>query len=268
MTTTLADEVVTAFRRDGAVVLRGVLTPAEVALARAGIDEVLARPGALALRASRDGDGAFVEDFCRWSDVAAIESVARCSALPAVASRLMGSATVRLYHDHVLVKEPGTGQRTPWHQDQPYYNVDGHQTVSFWLPVDAVPRASSLELLAGSHRGPWLMPRTFLAGEAKWFPEGSLVELPDIEADRDAFPILGWSLQPGDAVAFDMLTVHGAGGHQGPGRRRVLSLRYTGDDVVHRPRPWPTSPPFPGLEDELPDGAALDNPRFPLVWPA
>lgn len=38
-------------------------------------------------------------------------------------------------------------------------------------------------------RGPWLMPRTFLRGEARWFPEGSLAEQPDIDADRGAFDI-------------------------------------------------------------------------------
>jgi ectoine hydroxylase-related dioxygenase (phytanoyl-CoA dioxygenase family) len=263
----LESDTIDAFRRDGAVCLRGVLSAGDVATAAAGVDAVLAGPGELALRASRADDGAFVEDFRRWQSVPAIEQVARRSPLPEVAARLTGSTSVRLHHDHVLVKEPGTRQRTPWHQDQPYYNIDGHQTVSFWIPVDPVPRASTLEFLAGSHLGPWLMPRTFMAGEAKWFPEGSLTEMPDIEADRDAFTILGWALDPGDVVAFDMLTVHGAGGHDGPGRRRVLSLRYVGDDVVHHPRPWRTSPPFPGLEAELADGAPLDHPSFPLVWP-
>jgi hypothetical protein len=43
--------------------------------------------------------------------------------------------------------------------------------------------------VAGSHRGPWLLPRTFLRGEARWFPEGSLAELPDIDADPVAFDI-------------------------------------------------------------------------------
>ena len=63
------------------------------------------------------------------------------SGVAAIAAELMGSRTVRLYHDHVLVKEPGTRQRTPWHQDQPYYNVDGRQNASMWFPVDPVPRA-------------------------------------------------------------------------------------------------------------------------------
>jgi hypothetical protein len=75
------------------------------------------------------------------------------------------------------------GIRTPWHQDQPYYNVDGQQNCSMWLPVDPVGRESTLEFVAGSHRGPWLMPRTFMDSQAKWFPEGTLQELPDIDGD-------------------------------------------------------------------------------------
>ena len=99
-------------------------------------------------------------------------------------AELTGAAQVRLYHDHVLVKEAGTRQITPWHQDQPYYNVDGRQAVSMWLPVDPVPRKSTLEFVGGSHNGQWYVPRTFLDREAKWFPDGSLAELPPVDCVR------------------------------------------------------------------------------------
>jgi ectoine hydroxylase-related dioxygenase (phytanoyl-CoA dioxygenase family) len=259
---------VDAFARDGVVCVRQVLDPAEVELAAAAIEAVLADPSPLAQVASSATDpGAFTEDFCRWRDVPQIEQLARRSRVPAVAAALMATPRTRLYHDHVLVKEGGTAQRTPWHQDQPYYNVDGHG-VSAWIPVDPVPAGGCLELLAGSHRGPWLMPRTFLSKEARWFPEGSLAELPDIDADADAFDIRRFELEPGDAIFFDFLTVHGAPGFPYPGRRRILSLRYLSDDVRHAPRAWRTSPPFEGLRDELPAGAVMDHPLFPEVWPA
>src|SRR5277367_268115 len=261
------DEVVAAFAQDGVACLRSVLDPAEVAAAVAAIDAVLARPGPLAQVASGPDDpGLFTEDFCRWQQIRRIERLARHSRLPALAAALMATPRVRFYHDHVLVKEGRTRQHTPWHQDQPYYNVDGHG-VSAWIPVDPVPDAGCLELIAGTHRGPWLMPRTFLAREAKWFPDGSLAELPDIEADRDAFDIRRFELEPGDAIFFDFLTVHGAPGFPFRGRRRVLSLRYLSADARHAPRRWRTSPPFDGLESQLPAGAALDHPLFPVVWP-
>jgi len=61
----LADEgVAAAFARDGVVCVRPVLDPAEVAIAAAAIDAVLARPGPLAQVASGPDDpGAFTEDF-------------------------------------------------------------------------------------------------------------------------------------------------------------------------------------------------------------
>lgn len=255
-----------AFRRDGAICLRGIITPEEVALCREGIERNMAAPSERAKVASRPDDpGFFIEDFCNWQTNDNYRRFIFGSAASVAAGLLMGSDRVRLYHDHLLVKEANTRQKTPWHQDQPYYNIEGQQNCSMWAPMDPVARASTLEFVAGTHQGPWLMPRAFMSNEAKWFPEGSLQDLPDIEADRSQFPIIGWDLQPGDAVFFHMLTLHAAGG-VGAGRRRVLSVRYMGDDTRHAPRPWKTSPPFPGLEDELPAGAAMEHPLFPVLW--
>lgn len=130
-----------------------------------------------------------------------------------------------------------------------------------------VPADGSLELVAGTNRGPWLMPRTFLAGEAKWFPEGSLAELPDIDANRAAFDIRRFELAPGDVVVFDFVTVHGAPGFPFLGRRRVLSVRFLSADARHAPRTWRTSPPFVGLDRELAPGAVMNHLLFPVVWP-
>lgn len=251
------------FDRDGAVCLRGLVGPELLGLAEEAVEAVLADPSPLALRASEPGDGAFVEDFCNWRRIPALEAFIRACPGSAVAADLLGARDLRLYHDHVLVKEAGTTQRTPWHQDQPYYNVDGRQGVSMWLPLDRVSGEATLQVVAGSHTGPWYLPRTFLDEQAKWFPEGELEELPDIDGDRAAHTILAWDLEPGDAVFFHFAAVHGTGGTGA--RRRVLSIRYIGDDMRHAPRPWPTSPPFEGLADELPAGAPLRGPWFPSL---
>jgi ectoine hydroxylase-related dioxygenase (phytanoyl-CoA dioxygenase family) len=259
---------VEAFERDGAVCLRGRLSAAQIELLRAGIDENLGRLSPRAKVASAPDDpGYFVEDFCTWQENACYRRFIFESQLAGTAAQLMRSRTVRLYHDHMLTKEPGTRQRTPWHQDQPYYNIEGRQNVSMWIPVDPVSRESTLELLAGSHRGPWLMPRTFLDSQARWFPEGSLSDLPNIDADRSAHRILGWALEPGDIVCFQMLTLHASAGVGATSRRRVFSVRFLGDDIRHAPRAWRTSPEFPGLIDELPAGAPMEHPLFPLLWP-
>lgn len=254
------------YQRDGAVVLRGVLSAAQVALLQSGIEHNLAHPSPLAQVASQaDDPGRFVEDFCTWQSNPAYEAILRTSALPTVARALMQSQSVRIYHDHLLVKEPGTRQTTPWHQDQPYYNVSGRQNVSFWIPVDPVSLESTLRFVAGSHAGTWYMPRTFRDNQARWFAEGTLAELPAIDAHPVQFQQLAWALQPGDAVAFHMLTLHASSGVGPSSRRRVFSARYLGDDARHALRPWRTSPPFAGLADRLDDGAVMDDGLFPLV---
>ncbi|NWF44788.1 phytanoyl-CoA dioxygenase [Hydrogenophaga sp. D2P1] len=264
----IAADAVQAYARDGAVVLRGVLNAEELRKLEAGIEHNLAHLSPLALVASEPDDpGRFVEDFCTWQNNPAYQQILCDGALPHIAAQLMQSRAVRLYHDHLLVKEAGTRQPTPWHQDQPYYNVGGAQNVSFWIPVDPVPLASTLRFVAGSHTGTWYMPRTFRDQQARWFPDGTLAELPPIDAEPDRYKRLAWALEPGDCVAFHMLSLHASSG-TGPGsRRRVFSARYLGDDAVHAPRPWRTSPPFPGLEERLPEGAPMDAPNFPLVWP-
>lgn len=265
----LTSEQIDAYQRDGVLHVPGVLDPDEIETARQAIDQVLAHTSELGQIASHENDpGRFVEDFRRWQEISEIEQLALHSGVPQLAGQLLDPwapcEPIRFYHDHVLVKEGGTRQRTPWHQDQPYYNVDG-RGVSAWIPVDPVPLDGCLELVAGTHLGPWLMPRTFLDESAKWFPEGSLAELPDIEANRDAYDIRTFEMAPGDAIFFDFLTHHGAPGFPFEGQRRVLSLRYLAGNATHAPRRWTTSPPFDELVDVIPEGAPLDHPLFPVV---
>ena len=249
--------------------MRGLANASEVAAFRRYL-EAAAASGTFERRPIEERDtysAAFLQSFNLWRVDEAVRRFVFAPRFAKAAADLLGVLAVRLYHDQALCKEPGGGH-TPWHQDQPYYNVEGRQNASFWIPVDPVSRESSLELVAGSHLGPWLMPRSFMDAQAKWFPEGSLADLPNIEAARDAFPILGWELQPGDAVCFHMLTLHAAQGVSGPNRRRVFSVRFLGDDITHAPRRWRTSPEFPGLRDELPAGAPMNDPRFPVLWRA
>ncbi|MFC7519036.1 phytanoyl-CoA dioxygenase family protein [Herbaspirillum sp. GCM10030257] len=259
-------ELVQEYHRNGAVCVRGLFSPDEIQLLTQGIEKNLAAPSPSSKVASRPDDpGWFFEDFCNWSRISEYQTFIGRSPAAAAAAELVGGQSIRLYHDHLLVKEPGTQQRTPWHQDQPYYNIEGHQNVSMWIPVDPVPRQATLEFVAGSHLGPWLMPKSFMDDQAKWFPEGTLAPIPNIEANRASYSILAWELEPGDMVCFNMLTLHASGGT--PSRRRAFSVRFIGDNVRHAPRAWKTSPEFTGLEKELPAGAPMDHPLFPVVWP-
>ena len=261
----LTDDQIADFHRDGVVVVRNLFSTEDVATIERGIERNLATPSDRFKVASKSDDpGRFVEDFCNWQRIAEYEDIMTNSRAADAAADLMGSS-VGFYHDHMLGKVPGTALETHWHQDQPYYNVDGFNNCSLWAPVDPVKAESTLEFIAGSHKWGWLMPRTFMDNEAKWFPEGSLTEMPAIESDRENFDIRSWSLNPGDGVFFHMLTLHHSYGVPGTQRRRAFSLRFLGDDMVHAPRTWITSPQFDDLEREIPVGAPMDHPLFPML---
>lgn len=265
----VSDNDIVEFQRVGAICLRNLISPSQIELLQEGVEFNLAYPSSRVKIASLPDDpGLFIEDFCTWQNNPFYTRFIFESPLAEIAARFMQSKTSRLYHDHLLVKEPGTRQATPWHQDQPYYNIDGKQNCSFWIPIDPVPRESALEFISGSHLGSWFMPRSFMDKQAKWFPAGSLEELPNIEAERERFPIIGWELNPGDMICFHMLTLHAAPGVSNKTRRRVFSVRFLGDDVRHAPRPWVTSPAFPGLEEKIEAGAKMDDELFPLLWEA
>jgi ectoine hydroxylase-related dioxygenase (phytanoyl-CoA dioxygenase family) len=169
---------------------------------------------------------------------------------------------VQMFHDHILVKEPGTSKATPWHQDGPYYFVGGQQNVSFWSPLDPVTEAS-LRCVAGSHK--WakpVLPTRWLAEESFYPNEDDYMPVPDPEAE--GMEIREWAMEPGDAVAFNFGILHGARGNDSHQRRRAFSLRLVGDDARYVERPGPTSPPFPG--HEMQPGQKLRADWFPVIF--
>ena len=87
-------------------------------------------------------------------------------------------------------------------------------------------------------------------------------EWKDCEEWRDALEDV--EMAPGDAVAFNYHTLHGARGNTANARRRAFSLRLVGDDARYVERPGPTSPPFPG--HKMRPGERLREDWFPVIW--
>jgi hypothetical protein len=78
-----------------------------------------------------------------------------------------------------------------------------------------------------------------MSNEAKWFPEGALADLPDIEAARDRYPIIGWNVEPGDVVY--MLTLRAAGGVPVEHPWITRSSPFYGDDSLRGTKLFPIS---------------------------
>ncbi len=262
MPVSVTPDQIEEYQRDGVVLIKGLFAD-HVETLRAGVDRNMSDPGPYASNNEKSGEtGRFFDDYCNWTRIPEFADVIAKSDAARVAGALMGSERVQMFHDHVLVKEPGTSMATPWHSDGPYYFVEGRQTVSFWSPLDPVTDAS-LRLVAGSHRWPKDVLPTRWASEAAFF-EGDYMPIPD--PDAEGMDIRSFEMAPGDAVAFHFRTLHGARGNHSDRRRRAFSLRLVGDDARYVERPGPTSPPFPG--HEMTAGQRLREDWFPLLLPA
>jgi len=252
------------FRAQGAVLLKGVLND-HIDEARQAIEQNIATPS-WRERTYRpeDGTAPFFQDYVVWNQFDGYRNLVKKSPLAEIAAQLMSSETARIFHDHILVKEPGNSIVTPWHQDQPYYLVDGAQNVSFWIPLDPISRDRTIEYISGSHLwGKSFKPKRFDGSDL--FEGDTSESIPDIDARRQDLDILGWEMEPGDAVAFNFRTLHGAPANTSTSRRRVISLRWVGDDAVFIQRRGTPSPAFPDLNYE--DGAPFTGPEFPIIYP-
>ena len=263
MAFSITDQDIADFQRDGAVRLRGLFKD-WVGIIEQGIERNMREPGPYAAESVKAGEpGRFFDDYCNWQRIPEFQEIVHHSPAAEAAACIMRSHSAQFFHDHVLVKEPGTQKPTPWHQDTPYYFVDGEQTVSFWVPVDPVKEAT-LRLIAGSHH--WdkmVLPVRWIDDSDFYAEPGAYRSVPDPDNDP-SMKVLEWEMQPGDAVLFDFRTAHGAKGNPHAARRRVLSLRWVGDDARYVERPGRTSPPFPGHGMIV--GQKLREDWFPVVW--
>jgi len=257
-----------AYDRDGVVLLRGVIDQEWLDTVAAAIERDIAEPGPFCHSyIPANGEGRFHGNLRIWQNDLAFRAYCFSSPLPALAAALLGAKKVNLLYDQLFVKEPGTANPTPWHNDQPYWAVRGWQVMSFWLALDPTTAENGrLEFVRGSHRWErWFQPETFgdKQDTTRYARNAEFEPMPDIEADRTAYDIVGWDMAPGDVLAFHSLTVHGSGGNRRDDvRRRGYTVRYTGDDAVY----WAHLATATGLSDPaLSNGDPLDGAVFPVV---
>lgn len=254
-----------AYAADGVVCLRAIFPTQWLAFLAAAAEESLAQPGPHAEEyEAADGSGRFFGDLELAERLPAFRRFALESPAAQIAGGVMGARRVNFFYDQLLVKEPGTSARTPWHQDQPYWAVSGRQVCSVWLPLDPVARNVAVEYVCASHRWPEYSPYHFSDGSP--YAGTGLPPLPDIESERDRHRIVAFEMQPGDCLVFQAMIVHGAPGNTGSERRRALATRWTGDDARYCVRRGEVA--IPTADPGLAHGDRMDCARFPLVWSA
>ena len=148
-----------SFKTDGFVVLHDVLSAHTLETLQQGVEKNLSSPSHWANDYTpENSSGRFFDDYVSWQRIMEFKEAALRHELPRIAGELMSTSSPRFFHEHVLVKEPGTATPTPWHHDDPYYGVEGMNNVSLWVPLDSVPTPIALRFIRGSH----LVPRRFI----------------------------------------------------------------------------------------------------------
>jgi len=246
----------TKLHRDGAVLLRGVVTPHWVERLREGIERNVLDPGPFFRRLSEpDQPGDFLIDLWTRNRVPEFADYIAHSGVAAIAAAALGEPRVRLLQDTWFAKRAGTIERTPWHHDTVIFGP----FLSIWVALDPMSRAAALEFVRGSHRwNRFFMPPSYFdandeagmealresqryyleyhRGEAaRKEPEARFEPVPDIEGARGRYDILSWDMEAGDAIVFDALTLHGAAGNPSDGDARRFVTRWVHSSAVLAP---------------------------------
>ena len=257
-----------AYETNGAVCLRSVVDPEWLARLGSGIDKIIEQPTELHTIQTLEGEpGYFLSDICMAQKSAEIQNYVLNGPTAGLAAQIMGSRRINFWADTLWVKQSGTLKRTRWHQDQPFFWVNGRQMCVIWCPLEPMPESDSLELIEGSHQwGKWFAPELSRYGQDLYKADGNTFErMPDIDATLDDYQLMRWAMEPGDVIVFNGSTVHGAPGNSSALKRRAISTIWMGDDTRYGERPNPGRPHFHGHDLAL--GDAMDSGYFPRVWP-
>jgi len=138
----LTEDQIEQFRRDGFIKLKDVFTPE---LIEAYAPEITR----LTMEAAQEKAGvpmderdtyskAFLQVWNLWEKSDKARAFSCSKRLARIATELLGTRGVRMWHDQALYKEPAGGF-TPWHADQQYWPMSNSNSVTAWVPLQATP---------------------------------------------------------------------------------------------------------------------------------
>ena len=136
----LREDEIQTYRRDGIVLLEGLFDPGWVEHLRPLVDADMSAPGPLHLELEApdaDGDGRFFFDTFLWPRSEGFRRFVLDSPAAAICGQLMGASKVNIFFDQLLVKEPGTRERTPVaSRSCRTGRFSGDQICTLWLALD------------------------------------------------------------------------------------------------------------------------------------
>jgi ectoine hydroxylase-related dioxygenase (phytanoyl-CoA dioxygenase family) len=203
-------------------------------------------------------DQAFIQVMNLWTRSEPVRSFAFGKRLARIAAELMGTRGVRMWHDQALYKEP-SGSFTPWHVDQQYWPMSNANSVTAWIPLQAVPiDMGPLCFGRGSQRK--RIGRDLEISAESERQIGTAVREAKIDEVQEPYAI-------GD-VSFHMgWTLHRAGPNKTSETRRVFTIIYMDVDMQlaapknpNQQKDWDAWTPSTQI------GEMMDDPLNPILY--
>ncbi len=276
---TITNEEIATFERDGVVMLSGMFDAEWIDILDKGLETNCKNPTDRSRIWDRDDAGrTMFWDSQAWQHIGEYQEFIFQSPAAAIAGAVMNAAKINFYFDAVFVRSPGNQFSTPWHQDEPYWSVEGYNTCTIWMPLVPVKRENALAFVPGSHREDSVFYQ-YNFGDLN--PDGKeevdqvdftgIAEkaIPDIDADPDSFGVISWDMQPGDCIAFNSRILHGGSGKlPNDTDLRVFTSKWLGDDVKIKFRECGMDPDHSKIMTQhgLKPGDRPGTDLYPLIW--
>ena len=269
------------YHRDGVVLLKNMFDAQWIEVLNQGLIKNTENPTHRARTWDRDAEGrTMFWDSQAWQGVDEYQQFIFNSPAAQLAGKLLRANEINFFFDAVFVRSPGTQFATPWHQDEPYWSIEGYDTCTIWMPLVPVKKENALAYVPGSHLSDQVFDQ-YNFGDLN--PDGKSevdqvdfsgiaeAAIPDIDANRERFGVVSWDMEPGDCVAFNSRILHGGSGKLEKDRElRVFTSKWLGDDARIKFRECGMDPDHSAIMTEygLKPGDRPGTDLYPKIWEA
>jgi len=256
----ISPEQITRFQKDGYIKLKNVLSAGVLDYyGREITRHVLEQSKDYQPLEKRNTYGkAFLQIMNIWRQNEIVKEFVFGKRIARIATDLLQTNGVRVYHDQALYKEAGGGY-TPWHVDQYYWPLTTEKTVTAWIPLHAVPLENG--------------PLSFSVGSQR-IKIGRDLEISD-ESEKKIQEQLKLTNLPIDETPFDLgevsfhlgFTFHRAGPNKLSKAREVMTIIFMDKDMrlaepknQNQKNDWDNWCPGAKL------GEIIDSPLNPIIY--
>jgi ectoine hydroxylase-related dioxygenase (phytanoyl-CoA dioxygenase family) len=256
----ISPEQVARFEKDGYIKLKDVLSPEVLDYYGKEITRMvlLLNKEDKPLTERSTYGKAFLQIMNLWRQSKIVREFVFGKRLARIATELLRTQGVRMYHDQALYKEAGGGY-TPWHVDQFYWPVATEKTVTVWIPLHAIPLENG--------------PLMFSVGSQR-IKIGRELEISD-DSEKKIDEQLKLSNLPIDETPFDLgevsfhlgYTFHRAGPNRLTRPREVMTIIYMDRDMrLAEPKNQHQKNDWAGWCPGAKIGEIIDTPLNPVLF--